>query len=390
LNNELFCLKVTLTSIYFNDYRSDEFHVDVPQALGRLHRIHIGHDNSGFGSAWFLDKVVIEEEKTGKMFEFVWRNWLDKKKGPIECDIVEIGYNLDSETPRDFAEQGQGQDHGKERPLEVEGHVIDLDAKKHAGLELEHHEHHGHVVGHSEHPEHKEHSEHQDKKNLHLHKKGSEDDSGDDMDRETAVKPPSVRSSRASLTDVSKRSSSKQSLKSQEGSHHGTQSLKVDSPKGSSADLQGKRSPDNGGQTSSNIHHPKSPDHGDQEHRKSPDHDDKEHRNLPEQDRKSPDDHHGKKQRKSPDHVSKEHQKSPDQGMKSPDRRKSPDQGMKSPDRQKSPDQGMKSPDRRKSPDHHDDKKSEKRSGSASKVVDDNDTLASEAEIRRVTDSEDD
>lgn len=370
-----------LTPIYFNDFRSDEFHVEVPQALGRLHRIHIGHDNTGFGSAWFLDKVVIEEEKTGKVFEFVWRNWLDKKKGPIECDIVEIGYNWDSETPRDFAEQGQGQDHGEERPLEVEGHVVDLDDKKHAGTELEHHEHHGHLVGHSErhseHPEHEEHSEHQDKKNLHLHKKRSEDDSGDYMDRETAVKPPSVRSSRASLTDVSKRSSSKQSLKSQEGSHHGTHILKVDSPKSSSADLQGKRSPDNGEETSY-IHHRKSPDHGDNEHRKSPDHDDKEHQNLPDQGRKSPDHHNGKEQRKSPDHVSKEHLKSSDQDMKSPDHRKSPDLDMKS-------------PDRRKSPDHHDDKKSENESGRASpKVVGDNDTLASEAEIRRVTDSEDD
>jgi hypothetical protein len=63
----------------------------VPQSLGDLQRIHIGHDNSGFGSAWFLDKVVIEDEHTGKQYTFFGQRWLDKSQGDgkIECDLYE-------------------------------------------------------------------------------------------------------------------------------------------------------------------------------------------------------------------------------------------------------------------------------------------------------------
>ena len=39
-----------------NVFRSDEFVLQIPK-LGRLERIRIGHDNSGFGPGWFLDKV---------------------------------------------------------------------------------------------------------------------------------------------------------------------------------------------------------------------------------------------------------------------------------------------------------------------------------------------
>jgi len=32
--------------------------------LGENQKIRIGHDNSGFGVAWFLDKVIVTNEKT--------------------------------------------------------------------------------------------------------------------------------------------------------------------------------------------------------------------------------------------------------------------------------------------------------------------------------------
>lgn len=31
--------------------------------VGALTKIRIGHDNSGIGAAWFLDKVIITNEK---------------------------------------------------------------------------------------------------------------------------------------------------------------------------------------------------------------------------------------------------------------------------------------------------------------------------------------
>ena len=38
-------------------FRKDSFAVSCGTYLGRLTKIRIGHDNTGFGAAWFLDKV---------------------------------------------------------------------------------------------------------------------------------------------------------------------------------------------------------------------------------------------------------------------------------------------------------------------------------------------
>lgn len=39
-------------------FRSDEFLLECPK-LGRLERVRIGHDNTGFGPGWYLDKVTL-------------------------------------------------------------------------------------------------------------------------------------------------------------------------------------------------------------------------------------------------------------------------------------------------------------------------------------------
>ena len=39
-------------------FRKDSFPVNCTGSLGRLNKIRIGHDNTGFGAAWFLDKVI--------------------------------------------------------------------------------------------------------------------------------------------------------------------------------------------------------------------------------------------------------------------------------------------------------------------------------------------
>ena len=38
-------------------FRKDSFTISCGTYLGRLTKIRIGHDNTGFGAAWFLDKV---------------------------------------------------------------------------------------------------------------------------------------------------------------------------------------------------------------------------------------------------------------------------------------------------------------------------------------------
>lgn len=44
----------------FVDCRMDEFIIQCPK-LGRLERLRVGHDNSGFGPGWYLDKVRFDD-----------------------------------------------------------------------------------------------------------------------------------------------------------------------------------------------------------------------------------------------------------------------------------------------------------------------------------------
>ena len=66
----------------FERNKTDVFIVRAPD-LGDLTKIRIGHDASGFGSDWFLDKVMIESEspKVGhKKYFFLCGKWLSSKK----------------------------------------------------------------------------------------------------------------------------------------------------------------------------------------------------------------------------------------------------------------------------------------------------------------------
>jgi len=47
----------------FERNKVDVFGVQTPD-LGKLQKINIGHDNSEFGASWFLDKVIITNQKT--------------------------------------------------------------------------------------------------------------------------------------------------------------------------------------------------------------------------------------------------------------------------------------------------------------------------------------
>jgi hypothetical protein len=49
----------------------------------------IGHDNSGLGPGWFVDKVIISEEKSQKKWFFLMGRWLakDMEDGLIEREV---------------------------------------------------------------------------------------------------------------------------------------------------------------------------------------------------------------------------------------------------------------------------------------------------------------
>ncbi|XP_033751254.1 lipoxygenase homology domain-containing protein 1-like isoform X2 [Pecten maximus] len=75
-----------------NNYRrgkSDEFMVKAP-CLGRLERIRIGHDNSGFGPGWFLDKVIVDDVDNNIVYEFPCNRWLamDEDDGMTSRDLI--------------------------------------------------------------------------------------------------------------------------------------------------------------------------------------------------------------------------------------------------------------------------------------------------------------
>lgn len=65
----------------------DEFFVEIPKPLGKLTHIHIAQDKSGIASAWFLDRVVVNDESSGTSYTFPWQRWIDSDAP--ECDILE-------------------------------------------------------------------------------------------------------------------------------------------------------------------------------------------------------------------------------------------------------------------------------------------------------------
>ncbi|XP_072029400.1 uncharacterized protein [Amphiura filiformis] len=58
----------------FERNKEDVFNIKAKD-LGKLSKIKIGHDNSGAGPAWFLDKVVVDNEEDGATFTFACDRW---------------------------------------------------------------------------------------------------------------------------------------------------------------------------------------------------------------------------------------------------------------------------------------------------------------------------
>ncbi|XP_075255415.1 lipoxygenase homology domain-containing protein 1-like isoform X2 [Convolutriloba macropyga] len=72
----------------FEQGRTDRFKLTSTN-IGKIERLRIGHDGSGMGSGWFLDKVEVEVDTRGEIYEFTCHRWLDKGEmdGRIEIDL---------------------------------------------------------------------------------------------------------------------------------------------------------------------------------------------------------------------------------------------------------------------------------------------------------------
>lgn len=68
----------------FEKGQTDTFAIETRE-LGELYKIRIRHDDSGRNSGWFLDRVLITNEDTGKEWLFPCGRWLarDEDDGQI-------------------------------------------------------------------------------------------------------------------------------------------------------------------------------------------------------------------------------------------------------------------------------------------------------------------
>ena len=69
---------------------TNHIHVTLPQSLGELEHVHIWHDNSGNDPSWFLDYIMITDEKNNRVKYFICDDWLavDMSDGLIQRTVA--------------------------------------------------------------------------------------------------------------------------------------------------------------------------------------------------------------------------------------------------------------------------------------------------------------
>lgn len=130
--------KLTSRKNNFERGKADEFILECPK-LGRLERVRIGHDNTGFGPGWFLDKIIVDDVEMGTVFEFPCGRWLSKDEddGLISRELILNVGPLDASPGIPYVitvttgdVQGAGTDsrvyiilHGGEKGMETSGKI---------------------------------------------------------------------------------------------------------------------------------------------------------------------------------------------------------------------------------------------------------------------------
>jgi hypothetical protein len=66
----------------------DIYHLEIKKALGELKNVRIRHSNSGDGPGWYLEKINIKHEATGREWVFPCDRWLATDEGDQKIDIA--------------------------------------------------------------------------------------------------------------------------------------------------------------------------------------------------------------------------------------------------------------------------------------------------------------
>jgi lipoxygenase homology domain-containing protein 1 len=70
-------LKMASNGHRFGTSGVDSLSVHLP-CLGDVSRIHVRHDNTGVAPGWFLDRIVVRNEESGREWTFPCQRWLDR------------------------------------------------------------------------------------------------------------------------------------------------------------------------------------------------------------------------------------------------------------------------------------------------------------------------
>ena len=79
-NSQLIVLNPDQQEDTFTRAGTDTFIVCVENPLGHIHSLHVGHDNTGENSSWFLDDIVVTDIQNGECMIFECRRWLATEK----------------------------------------------------------------------------------------------------------------------------------------------------------------------------------------------------------------------------------------------------------------------------------------------------------------------
>ena len=63
----------------------DVFKVEAAD-LGRVHKIRVRHDNSGFSPSWYLDSIEIIDNSDKERYMFHCERWLAKNKDDAKIE----------------------------------------------------------------------------------------------------------------------------------------------------------------------------------------------------------------------------------------------------------------------------------------------------------------